>query len=100
MQYRISVNLSAGLLGLGCLLGCGSVTAAQSGQPPAESHPPGAPALSLDRAIAQAEQHFRARVVRANEEDVDGKRVYVLRLLSEEGRVWTVRIDAQSGVMN
>lgn len=95
MQYRMSV--------LGCLLACATATAAQPPQTPAESHPPGAagsPVMSLDRAIALAEQHFKARVVRAIEEDTEGRRVYVLRLLSEEGRVWTVRIDAQTGVMN
>jgi uncharacterized membrane protein YkoI len=89
------------LLALGCLIACGPVVAAQP-QAPAEAHPPTAaqPALSLDRAVALAEQHFKARVVRASEEDVDGHHVYVLRLLSEEGRVWTVRVDAPTGVMN
>ena len=53
--------------------------------------------LTLDQAIAMAEQRFRARVVRAAVEDANGQRIYVLRLVSDQGRVWTVRVDAQSG---
>lgn len=94
----------SGLVALGCLMAWGQAGAAQSSAPqaPSEGHPPVAtpPAMSLDRAVAVAEQHFKARVVRATEDDVDGHRVYVLRLLSDEGRVWTVRVDAQTGVMN
>jgi Peptidase propeptide and YPEB domain len=53
--------------------------------------------LTKDRAIEMAEQRFSARVVRADVMEVEGRRVYVLRLLSENGRVWTVRVDADSG---
>ena len=53
--------------------------------------------ISLDQAIESAERRYRARVVRADEVNQQGRRVYVLRLLSEEGRVWTVRVDAETG---
>jgi uncharacterized membrane protein YkoI len=53
--------------------------------------------ISLDQAIAMAEQRYKARVVRADTTDTDGRRYHVLRLLSQEGRVWTVRIDAATG---
>jgi hypothetical protein len=53
--------------------------------------------VSLDRAIEQAERRYHARVVRANTVEADGRMVHVLRLLSEKGRVWTIRIDAASG---
>jgi hypothetical protein len=53
--------------------------------------------LTLDQAIDMAERRFHARVVRAGMDEVDGRRVYVLRMLSEQGRVWTVRVDAESG---
>jgi uncharacterized membrane protein YkoI len=53
--------------------------------------------LSLDQAIELVERRFRARVVRAGVDESSGQRLYVLRLLSEEGRVWTVRVDAQTG---
>lgn len=54
--------------------------------------------ISRDRAIADAEKRHRAQVLRAEDSVVDGRRVYVLRLMSKtEGRVWTVRVDAESG---
>jgi uncharacterized membrane protein YkoI len=53
--------------------------------------------LSLDEAVARAERQYHARVVRTDVQDEDGRKVYVLKLLSEDGRVFTVRIDAQSG---
>jgi len=54
-------------------------------------------ALTLDQAIEMAEKRFHARVVRAGVEESNGQRIYVLRLVSEQGRVWTVRVDAQTG---
>lgn len=56
-------------------------------------------ALTLDQAIEVAEKRFRARVVRAGVEESNGQRIYVLRLVSEQGRVWTVRVDAQTGAV-
>ena len=56
--------------------------------------------ISLDRAVALAEKQYKARVVRASTADADGRRIYVLRLLSDQGRVWTVHVDAQTGAMN
>lgn len=54
--------------------------------------------VSLDEAVAMVEKRFKARVVRADVKEKDGRTVYVLRLLSDEsGRVWTVRVDAASG---
>jgi uncharacterized membrane protein YkoI len=59
--------------------------------------PRSVPGLSMDQAIEIAEQRYRARVVRANAVEANGRRIYVLRLLSDEGRVWTIRVDAQTG---
>jgi hypothetical protein len=53
--------------------------------------------ISMDQAIEMAERRYHARVVRASATEVNGRRVYVLRLLSEEGRVWTIRVDAETG---
>lgn len=56
--------------------------------------------VSLDEAVDRAQKRYKARVVRAETSESGGRIVYVLRLLSEEdGRVWTVRVDAQSGQM-
>jgi hypothetical protein len=55
--------------------------------------------ISLDEAVSRAEQQYRARVVRTEVQDEDGRKVYVLKLLSEDGRVFTVRIDAATGRM-
>src|SRR5688572_22145821 len=55
--------------------------------------------ISLDEAVSRAEQQYRAKVVRTDVQDEDGRKVYVLKLLSEDGRVFTVRIDAATGRM-
>jgi uncharacterized membrane protein YkoI len=56
--------------------------------------------LSLDEAIDRAQKRYRARVVRAEQVEQGGRVVYVLRLLSDDdGRVFTVRVDARSGDM-
>jgi uncharacterized membrane protein YkoI len=55
--------------------------------------------ISIEQAVKMAEQKFKARVVRAESENEDGKTVYVLRLLNDSGRVWTVRVDAATGTL-
>ena len=54
--------------------------------------------LSPTQAVALAQHRYHARVVRTTmQRDASGRQLYVLRLLSAGGRVWTVRIDAHSG---
>jgi uncharacterized membrane protein YkoI len=55
--------------------------------------------ISLDEAVSRAEAQFNARVVRAEADERDGRVIYKLRLLSDDGRVFTVRVDAQSGAI-
>jgi len=55
------------------------------------------PGFSLDEAIESIERRNKDRVVKANVVQEDGRCVYELRLLSDEGRVWTVRVDSRSG---
>ena len=55
--------------------------------------------ISLNEAVSRAEAQYNARVVRTDVVDEDGRKVYVLKLLSENGRVFTVRVDANSGRM-
>ena len=53
---------------------------------------------SVDRIIEQVERRYEARVVRVDRSEVDGRPIYVLRLLSnKEGRVWVIRVDAETG---
>jgi uncharacterized membrane protein YkoI len=54
-------------------------------------------ALSMDQAVKMVEQRFHARVVKAEAQKGDGRTVYVLRLLNDSGKVWTVRVDAADG---
>jgi len=55
--------------------------------------------LTLDQAVRMAQARYHARVVRADTER-NGERVfYRLRLLSSDGRVFSVRVDAQTGEM-
>jgi hypothetical protein len=53
--------------------------------------------ISLDEAVRRAEAQHHAKVVRTDVQDEDGRKVYVLKLLSEDGRVITVRVDASTG---
>lgn len=56
--------------------------------------------LTLDEAVQRAERRYHARVVKAEAHNNDGRTVYVLRLVSNDGRVFTVRVDAQTGNMD
>ena len=93
-------------IGLGLLLAGPAGAGAASDAPPSTSPATPEPAvivltaatMSMDQAVKLAEQRFHARVVKAGTEQENGHTVYVLRLLNEAGRVWTVRVDAASGV--
>jgi uncharacterized membrane protein YkoI len=56
--------------------------------------------ISLDQAVEMAQRRYRAKAVKAQTVESGGRRVHQIRLLSAEGKVWTVRVDAQSGAMN
>ena len=53
--------------------------------------------LSLDEAVARVERRYDARAVRAEQKKQDGRIVYRIRLLSADGRVFEVQVDARSG---
>ena len=55
--------------------------------------------ISMDQAVRMVEQKYRARVVKAESQRDNGRTVYVLRLLDESGKVWTVHVDAASGTV-
>jgi uncharacterized membrane protein YkoI len=94
------------VIGLVLLLtGAASAAVASDAPPPTSPARPEpavivltAATMSMDQAVRLAEERFHARVVKAGTEQDNGHTVYVLRLLNEAGRVWTVRVDAASGV--
>jgi hypothetical protein len=55
--------------------------------------------ISREQALQLLQKRYgnAARVVRTDVTEQAGRRVYVFRLLSVNGRVWVVRIDAQNG---
>ena len=56
-------------------------------------------AVSMDQAVQMVEQRYHARVVRAQTQNEEGRTVYVLRLLNDSGKVWTVRVNAADGAV-
>jgi uncharacterized membrane protein YkoI len=55
--------------------------------------------MSMDQAVKMAEQRFKARVVRAETQHEGVRTIYILKLLNDEGHVWTVRVDATHGAI-
>lgn len=53
--------------------------------------------LSLQQAIQIAQGRYQGRVVRADTVMRGGRVMHEVRILGDDGRVRTVRIDAQSG---
>jgi len=53
--------------------------------------------MSLDEAVRMVESRYRARAVKAETVNSGGRRVHEIRLLNAEGRVWKVRVDAETG---
>ena len=56
--------------------------------------------MSLDQAVQMAERVIAPRRCRAETVDSGGRRVHQIRLLSAEGKVWNVRVDAETGAMH
>lgn len=80
----------------------GPVWAQGSGRPVVQGlahDSPHTSGMSMDQAVRMAEQRFKARVVRAESQQNGAHTIYVLRMLNESGRVWTVRVDASSGAV-
>lgn len=56
--------------------------------------------ISLDEAIDRAQRRYKARVIRADVRQDGDRTTYILRMLSDDSRVWTVKVDAATGAMN
>jgi uncharacterized membrane protein YkoI len=66
----------------------------------ADNPHPGAPhEISMDQAVKLVEREYRARVVKAETQHNGAHTTYVLRLLNDSGKVWTVHVDAASGAV-
>jgi uncharacterized membrane protein YkoI len=55
--------------------------------------------MSLDQAVTMVEKRFKAKVVRTEVRQDGERKIYVLRLLNDESRVWSVRVDASTGAI-
>ena len=55
--------------------------------------------LSLAQATAMAQGRYQGRVVRAETVQQGGRVIYEIRILGNDGRVRTVRIDAETGAV-
>lgn len=55
--------------------------------------------VSMDQAVRIVEQRYHARVVKAESRKDNGRTTYVLKLLNDAGKVWTVHVDAASGAV-
>lgn len=53
--------------------------------------------MSLDEAVRMVESRYRARAVKAETVESGGRRVHEIRLLNADGKVWKVRVDAETG---
>ena len=53
--------------------------------------------VSLDAAVSMVRSRYEGKVIRAETHWSDGRPVHHVRLLTEEGRVYTVRVDGVSG---
>jgi uncharacterized membrane protein YkoI len=53
--------------------------------------------VSLAQATAMALNRYRGRVVRAETVQMGDRAVHEIRILGDDGRVRTVRVDAQTG---
>ena len=56
--------------------------------------------VSLDQAVEMAQRRYRAKAVKAETVRQGERRIHQIRLLSSDGKVWNVRVDAESGAMH
>ena len=53
--------------------------------------------ISKDEAVARARQQNKGKVLSAETIRVDGRKVYRIKILTKDGRVKRIRIDARTG---
>lgn len=106
MRRRRVIKADSVVTGIQCawllaaVLGISAASSAGHSAPAtAMAREPLAHEVSREQATQMLHERYgsQVRVVRADVTDQDGRRVYVFRLLSVDGRIWIVRIDAHSG---
>ncbi|HEY1873708.1 MAG TPA: PepSY domain-containing protein [Steroidobacteraceae bacterium] len=98
ISARSSVLVACGLCAAAVVTGAAPVAASAPSTPPVATAVmmPRAD-MSIDQAVRMVEERYHARVVKVETQHDDGRTLYVLRLLNDAGKVWTVRVDAMSG---
>jgi uncharacterized membrane protein YkoI len=87
---------------LAVLSAVSSMTSAQEliDRRPRREHRAAPDGMSLDQAVQMAQSRYGAKAIKANTVDSGGRRVHHIRLLSPEGKVWMVHVDAATGAMH
>lgn len=55
--------------------------------------------ISLEQATKQVVSGTSGRVLSAKTEDIDGKKVHVIKILTDDGRIQQQVVDAQNGAL-
>lgn len=76
-----------------------AVTAAASTRAPTQvtAAPQARDAVSLDQAVAMVRRQTGGRIIKANSTSSNGRTIHMIRVLTQDGKVFTVRVDAASG---
>lgn len=53
--------------------------------------------LSLDQATKKIIKGNDSKVLAAKTQSIDGNKVHIIKILTQDGRVQTIRVDANSG---
>ncbi len=53
--------------------------------------------ITLDEAVAQARRQYNGKVLSAETVRIDGRKVYRIKILTNDGRVKRTQVDARSG---
>jgi hypothetical protein len=53
--------------------------------------------ISLDEAVRKAKKKYKGKVLSAETVNIDGRKVYRIKILTKDGRVKRVHIDARTG---
>jgi uncharacterized membrane protein YkoI len=71
----------------------------RAASPPPAAHNEATHEVSMEQAVKLVERQYHARVVKAATQKSGAQVFYALRLLDDSGKVWTVHVDAASGVV-